>query len=107
MKKTDIALIIFIAAVSVLIAYFVANAVIGSPEDQSVTVPSTSPITSSVAQPSDRIFNSEAINPTVEICIGGGCGPTGTPTNPDTDDEDDTDDNETNGSQGSADSSNQ
>ena len=71
MKKTDIAMIIFIAAISVLIAYFVANAVIGSPSKESVKVKTADPITSDVQKPDTTVFNSNAINPTVEVIIGG------------------------------------
>jgi uncharacterized membrane protein YgcG len=71
-KKTDIALIVFIAGISIVIAYFVAKAVLGDPNNQSVMVKTARPISSNVAKPSTDIFNDEAINPTVEICIGGG-----------------------------------
>ncbi|HJP81150.1 MAG TPA: hypothetical protein VJ841_02020 [Candidatus Saccharimonadales bacterium] len=70
MKKTDIAMIIFIAAISVLIAYFVANAVIGSPSKESVKVKTAEAITSDVQKPDPAIFNTNAINPTVEVIIG-------------------------------------
>ncbi|MDX2776306.1 hypothetical protein PV379_02975 [Streptomyces caniscabiei] len=71
MKKTDIAMIIFIAAVSVLIAYFVADAVIGDTREETVKVKTADPITADVEKPDPTIFNSNAINPTVEVIIGG------------------------------------
>lgn len=71
MKKTDIAMIIFIAAISVLIAYFVADAVIGDTTEETVKVKTADPITSDVEKPDSTVFNSNAINPTVEVIIGG------------------------------------
>jgi mannitol-specific phosphotransferase system IIBC component len=71
MKKSDIAMIILIAAVSVIIAYFIANAVIGDVKSEAVKVKTADPITADVQEPDKTIFNSNAINPTVEVIIGG------------------------------------
>ena len=70
MKKSDIAMIIFIASVSVMIAYFVAKALIGDTANQSVTVKTTDEITTNIDQPDPSVFNSSAINPTVQVIIG-------------------------------------
>jgi len=70
MKKTDVAMIIFIASISILIAYFVAKAVLGDAGHQSATVKTVEPITSEVAAPDPTVFNKDAINPTVEVLIG-------------------------------------
>lgn len=71
MKKTDIAMIILIASTSVLIAYFVAKAVIGDVQNESVTVKTAEPITTEVVEPDPAVFNEDAINPTVKVVIGG------------------------------------
>ncbi len=71
MKRTDIAMIIFIASISVLVSYFVANAIIGDAGTEAVIVKTTDPISDEVNQPDSRIFNKEAVNPTVEVYIGG------------------------------------
>ncbi len=71
MKKSDIAMIILIASVSVIIAYFIANAVIGDVKNEAVKVKTTDPITADIQEPDKTIFNSNAINPTVEVIIGG------------------------------------
>lgn len=71
MKKSDIAMIILIAAVSVMIAYFVANAVVGDVKNEAVKVKTADPITADVEKPDETVFNKEAINPTVEVIIGG------------------------------------
>jgi hypothetical protein len=70
MKKSDIAMIILIASVSVLIAYFVAKAVIGDTKNKSVTVKTAEPITTDIVKPDPSVFNSNAINPTVQVIIG-------------------------------------
>lgn len=74
MKKSDIAMIILIASVSVLIAYFVAKSLIGDVQNQSVKVKVAESIKSTVEKPDSKIFNTNAINPTVEVIIGGGTG---------------------------------
>jgi hypothetical protein len=71
MKKSDIAMIILIASVSILVAYFVAKSVVGDVQNQSAKVKVAEPISSTVDQPDPRIFNTNAINPTVEVIIGG------------------------------------
>lgn len=70
MKKSDIAMIILIASISVLVAYFVAKAVIGDVQNESVQVKTADPITTDVTEPDPTVFNSDAINPTVEVIIG-------------------------------------
>jgi hypothetical protein len=69
-KKTDIALVIFIAGISILIAYFVAKAVIGDPGEQTAEVKTAVAINDAMDAPSKEIFNKDAINPTVEVLIG-------------------------------------
>lgn len=70
MKKSDVAMIIFIASISIMVAYFVANAMIGDVKNQTVKVKTVDPITAHVATPDPTVFNSNAINPTVEVIIG-------------------------------------
>lgn len=74
MKKTDIAMIILIASVSVLAAYFVAKAIpVLSATQEGTTAPSIQKIEvdSGGLKPDVKVFNSNAINPTVETLIGG------------------------------------
>lgn len=71
MKRSDIAMIILIASVSVLVAYFVAKTVIGDTKKESVTVKTTDPITTEIVKPDPSVFNPNAINPTVQVIIGG------------------------------------
>lgn len=71
MKKTDIATLILIASLSVVAAYFIADAVLGRPSAESVKVKTVESISSEVASPDASVFNKDAINPTVEVIIGG------------------------------------
>lgn len=71
MKNTDIAAVILIASLSMLAAYFIADALIGRPDSGSVKVRTIDPITADVTRPDPSVFNKDAINPTVEVIIGG------------------------------------
>lgn len=70
MKNSDIGAIVVIAFVSMLVAYFVADAAIGQSNNESVKVFTVEPITADVQTPDSAIFNKDAINPTVEVVIG-------------------------------------
>ncbi|MFZ1258032.1 MAG: hypothetical protein WAQ25_01020 [Candidatus Saccharimonas sp.] len=72
MKKNDIAMIILIASVSALIAFFVGSQIpMLKVDEKGVKVPTTQKISSSVVEPSKQVFNKDAINPTVQTVIGG------------------------------------
>ena len=70
MKKTDIAMIILVASLGVIVAYVVASNFLKLP-DSGVKVQTIRKISSDVTQPSKDIFNDKAINPTVEVIVGG------------------------------------
>lgn len=65
-------MIILTASISMLIAYFVGNAILGNAKNKAVTVKTATPISQTVTAPDDRIFKDGAINPTVEVYIGQG-----------------------------------
>jgi len=71
MKKSDLAMIILIASVSVLVSYFVARSVFGAVYTGSEKVKTIEKISSDITEPSSDIFNSGAINPTVQVEING------------------------------------
>lgn len=71
MKKTDIAMIILIASVSVLIAFFVAKSIFGDVYSGTAKVKTIDKIDSSIVEPSTDIFNANAINPAVQVQING------------------------------------
>lgn len=62
-------MIILIAAISVTVAFFVTKAIFGDTATEEVKVKSIEAISSEVTPPTDNIFNSNAINPAVEVQI--------------------------------------
>lgn len=69
MKKTDIAMIILIATISVMVAFFVTRSIVGTPSSETVKVKSVERINSTITEPDTAIFNQNAINPAVKIEI--------------------------------------
>ncbi len=69
MKKTDIAMIILIATLSVMVAFFVTRSIMGTPNSETVTVKSIEKIDAAVTPPDPAIFNENAINPAIKIEI--------------------------------------
>mgnify|MGYP006929321851 CR=1 FL=1 len=63
-------MIVLVAGLSVIVAYFAANTLIGKPTTQDAKVRTIDSITSTVTEPDTKVFNKEAINPTVEVNIG-------------------------------------
>ena len=67
MKKNDIATIIAIIVMAGIVSYFIANAVIGSPQNDPIEIEKVTPIGQSFPKPDTRVFNNKAVDPTVEI----------------------------------------
>lgn len=75
MKKTDIAMIVLIASVGMLIAYFiVVNISFLKLPENGVKVQTMPKLSDQVKEPSKEVFNKDAINPTVEVVIEGNNG---------------------------------
>lgn len=70
MKKNEVALIILIISVVAVATYFIIDAIIGKAAAQPVNVERAEVFSTQVVQPSDEIFNKDAINPTVKVKIG-------------------------------------
>ena len=70
MKKSDLATIILIAGFSTIVAFLLANVLLGDPNEESVKVQYLDVISSNIAQPDRELFNAEAVNPTVEVHVG-------------------------------------
>lgn len=70
MKKTDIAMIVLIAGLSIFVSYLVVNSLVSGLKNKPVDVPTAEAISSEVTEPSKSIFNSDAINPTISTNIG-------------------------------------
>lgn len=72
MKKSDVAMIILIASISMLIAYFVVKSLpIFQGTNEPKQVSTFEQIKPDVDEPNPDVFNTDAINPTVEVFIGG------------------------------------
>lgn len=72
MKKSDIAMIILIASVCAMIAFFVVNQITFlKPPEQGQKVKTAEVISSKVTEPDPEVFRPDAINPTVQTVIGG------------------------------------
>lgn len=71
MKKTDLAMIVLIATISVLGAFFITRAIVGTPESEVVKVKTIEKIDAKLDEPDPLVFNSGAINPAVRVQIDG------------------------------------
>ena len=71
MKKSEQAMIIFIAAISLMIAYAIGNSVFGKATAKGTTIKTAQQIQADVDTPdnSSPIFNKNNINPAVQIEI--------------------------------------
>lgn len=70
MKKSDIAMIVLIASITILIAFFATRAIFGGAANEAVKVKTVDVIDSTIVEPSPSIFNEDAINPAVEVQVG-------------------------------------
>lgn len=71
MKQSDIFTLILIAGIGTIAAFFVCRTILGDPNQASTkfkTINRT--ISSSLVNPDPEIFNSTAINPTIEVYVG-------------------------------------
>lgn len=70
MKKSEIAMIVLIASVSMMAAFAIASSIPALKLDEDgVKVKKTTELQSSVTEPDTQVFNSDAINPTVKTVI--------------------------------------
>lgn len=71
MKQSDIITLILIASIGTVAAFFVCNAIMGDPDKASTKFKSISTVISKdLVDPDPEIFNSVAVNPTVEVYVG-------------------------------------
>ncbi|MBH2007918.1 hypothetical protein I8H83_04930 [Candidatus Saccharibacteria bacterium] len=69
MKRSEIAMIILIASLSMLFTFTLAQSLLGDKVKQTASVEQTKAISEDLEQPAKRVFNAQAINPTVEVCV--------------------------------------
>lgn len=70
MKQSDIITVVLIAAIGVVVSAFACNALLGNPDEASVSFKMVEMIESGLAQPDPEVFNTSAVNPTVEVYVG-------------------------------------
>ena len=75
MKQKDIALIIIIAAISGFTSYFVSHLIFATSDNLQQKVEVVDVITSDFPTPSNKYFNSDAIDPAQVIQVGDGNNP--------------------------------
>lgn len=68
MKKSDIMIVVFMATAGIVIAYFLCNAIM--PKIEKVSFKTIEAISTDLQDPDPEVFNSAAINPTVETYVG-------------------------------------
>ncbi len=75
MKQKDIALIVVIVIITGVVSIVLSNILIPSPNKKRQSVEVVEPITAEFAQPDQKYFNKNSVNPTQTIKIGEGLNP--------------------------------
>lgn len=71
MKQSDIFSLILIGSIGAIASFFICNMLLGDPNKAETEFTClTKVISSTLAEPDPEIFNTEAINPTVEVYVG-------------------------------------
>lgn len=70
MKRNDWAAVVLIVGIVALASYFILGQVLPSPNTNPTKVPTAATISATVVPPSRKVFNEDAINPTVKSYIG-------------------------------------
>lgn len=70
MKTSDYITVGFIAVFVTILAYIAVNSILGDPNDKSVKFEYLNYESTDLVMPDEDIFNSAAINPTVEVYVG-------------------------------------
>jgi hypothetical protein len=70
MKQKDIALILVIVIVSGMMSFFVARMLFTTDKDRQMKAEVVDPISMEFEQPSNKYFNANSLNPTLQIQIG-------------------------------------
>ena len=75
MKQKDVALLIFIAVISGMVAYTASHFLFATPANRQKQVAVVRPISTDFATPDPRFFNSQSIDPSRSIEVGGNNNP--------------------------------
>lgn len=69
MKRSEIAMIVLIASLSMLLTFTLAQSLLGDKVKRKASVEQATKISKDLEKPAKRVFNKDAINPTVEVCV--------------------------------------
>ena len=69
MKRSEIAMIVLVASICMVVTFLAVRSFFGDITKRERSVPSIGAISDGLEQPSKLIFNSNAINPTVEVYV--------------------------------------
>lgn len=71
MKQSDIFTLILIAGIGTLASFFLCNLILGDPNKAEVKFKTISSVVDAdLVDPNPEVFNSTAINPTIEVYVG-------------------------------------
>ena len=70
MKKSDLITAALIAIIGTIAAYFLVDSIMGNPEEETVSFKYVGNTLGGLAEPDAEVFNSGAINPTVDVYVG-------------------------------------
>jgi len=71
MKQSDIFVLILVAGIGTLASFFICNMILGDPNEATVEFKTVSSVIEpDLVDPNPEIFNSTAINPTIEVYVG-------------------------------------
>ncbi len=70
MRQSDIFTILVVATVGIVASFFLVKMILGDPNEKSVTFKKIEVVEAGLSTPDPEVFNSEAINPTVEVFVG-------------------------------------
>lgn len=71
MKQKDIVIIIAVAGIAAILSFVLANFLFGGKKSANLTSPKVDAINANFTLPSTQYFNKNALDPTVNITIGG------------------------------------
>ena len=70
MRKTEIAAVVLIASLVIGGGYYLSNTLFGDPFERTATVEYMDALVDGIIDPDIEIYNLNAVNPTVTVCIG-------------------------------------
>ena len=70
MKKSDMISITLTAMIGVFASWFLVNLFMGNPDEAKATYKDIEVVQPDLAEPNADVFNSDAINPTIEVYVG-------------------------------------